>query len=99
MSADILPFRSSAHLENIPSLEERAHLARVSQAFARRVDYNIRGAEGRGYEYISRVMLAVFRSIIASQGKYTDGDTILRVDYQILNCSIFDCARLVREVN
>lgn len=96
MSAEILHFKQSG---KVPDLEERAYLARVTQAFARRVDYNIRWVSARGYEYISRVLLAVFRSIIASQGRYTDGDTYQRSDYEITNCSIFECARIIHEVD
>lgn len=96
MSADILPF---TWYERAPTLEERAHLARVTQAYSRRVDYNIRGVSGVGYTYISNVLLAIFRSIIASQGRYTDVDTYMRVEYQIENCSIFECVHIIHEID
>ncbi len=101
MSATILPFSSttSEKITSQPGLDEKAHLARVTEAYSRRVDYNIRWVSGIGYEYISKVLLAVFRSIIASRWRYTDIDTYMKAEYQLTNCTIFDCARIVHDID
>ena len=101
MSDKIISFRAHTQKTITPEqkLEAQAHLARVTQAFARRVDYNIRWVSGVGYDYISRVLYAIFRSIIASQWRYSDVDTYLRVEHQIQDCTVFDCASLIQLVD
>lgn len=59
MSATILPFKNNPVVQdNIPKskIEMDADIARSSEIFSRRVDYNLRSTSGIGYEYITRLL-------------------------------------------
>ena len=100
MSANILPFEKPEKSLNYKERMKRDALMRqTTEAYARRVDYNINRTTGFWYEYVSKVLSGVLKSIVASQGKYTNIDTYMRLDYQINDCSIFDCARIIQEID
>jgi len=100
MDTKIIPFKKP---EESLSYEERmrkdALMRQTTEAFARKVDYNVNRVTGFWYEYVSWVLSWVFKSIVASQWRYTNIDTYMRLDYQINDCNIFDCARIIQEVD
>ncbi len=100
MGANILPFRKpKEHISYKERMKKDALMKQTTEAFARKVDYNVNRTTGHWYEYVSRLLSWIFKSIVTSQWRYTNIDTYMRLDYQINDCSIFDCARIIQEVD
>lgn len=69
--------------------------ARSSRAFISRVDLNLINIDAVWYDYIVRLAEGVYKSVWAGANTCTNVDYILRVEYQIQACSVFECKKLL----
>ena len=100
MSGNILPFRKpKEHLSYKERMKRDALMKQTTEAFARKVDYNVNRTTGHWYEYVSKLLEWIYQSIVVSQWRYTNIDTYMRLDYQIQDCNIFECIRIIKEID
>ena len=94
MSANVLPFREA---KKKPTVHDS--IAWSSEAFARRVDYNLSNIRSHWFMYIHDIGKGVLMSQIAGSGSYVEDAFILRVDREIKRCSVFECRAIIHQMD
>jgi hypothetical protein len=76
-------------------MKSDAIAAQSSRSFAKQVDLNLINMNAVWYDYIARLAEWVYHAVGAGAAVCTSVDYILRVEYQVKGCNIFECRNLL----
>jgi len=97
MSSKIIHFPNSTESESAyeQRMKQEALMAHTRRAFAKRVDRNLVNIDAQWYEYIAKIAEWIYLSVWAGADVCSNVDYILRVEYQVKSCNIFECKQLL----
>jgi hypothetical protein len=92
---DVIPYQSREEFYYNQRMKKDWFATQTSRAFAKQVDLNLINMDATWYEYIARLLEWVYHAVWAGADICTNVDYILRVEYQVKSCSIFECKRIL----
>lgn len=84
------------HLEDFREPKARPVSISANQAFyGARVDYNLKNISTTWYEYFTRLLESLFKTLIHSNVKFTDAWFYIKVEHEFKKLSLHQCKSLL----
>ncbi|NDK09416.1 hypothetical protein GW846_01410 [Candidatus Gracilibacteria bacterium] len=74
-------------------------LIQTKNSFVHAIDYCLLGLNELGYQYISQLIEGIYQNIIENNHFGTNSDFMLRIEFQLQSCNIFECKFLLRQID
>jgi len=74
-------------------------LIQTKNSFVHAIDYCLLWLNELWYQYISQLIEGIYQNIIENNHFWTNSDFMLRIEFQLQSCNIFECKFLLRQID